>query len=209
MYYSIEQGNQTQLILIPDKDEDWIELTKRNYSWEKYDEFDNRLDEYMEHLFDVLPELGHAAEDDDEFWIQLSRGQKIFYTYLVFEGSVENGGIFQFFWERPEHIYAFDEVIEILDVQPLKDDYISFVDHYETKAKELEALQDSINYNNKKWEEQYNQAYDKGLDLFGEEHEIGEYFMDPEFKKTFHKAMSDYIETHLEEFIKVRSSEIL
>lgn len=203
MYYSLSQGNQTQVILDPEKNEDWIELTKKNYSWEKYDEDDNRLDEYMEHLFDVLPELGNASDEDEEFWEQLSRGQKMFYSYLVFEGAVDNGGIFQFFWERPEHIYAFDNVLEILNIQPLRDEYSTFVDQYETVAKELEALQMSINYNNKKWEQQYNEAYDKGLELFGEEHELGEYYIDPNFKKDFHKALCDYIEGHLGEFIKL------
>lgn len=201
MYYSLDQGNQKQLILDPEKTADWVELTKKNYSWEKYDEFDNRLDEYMEFLFDVLPELGHASEDDEEFWKQLTLGQKMFYTLLCFEGAVDNGGIFQFFWDKPEFIYALDETLAILNVEPLQEDYALMVDRYEAVAQEMEALQLTINYNNKKWQELYHAAYDKGLILFGEEYELGEYYLDPEFKKHLHKAMCNYIESHLEEFI--------
>ncbi|HTF80521.1 MAG TPA: hypothetical protein VL947_02310 [Cytophagales bacterium] len=203
MYYSLNQGNQNQLILDPGKTIDWIELTKRNYSWEKYSEDDNRLDEYMEYLFDVLPDLGNASDDDLDFWEQLTKGQKMFYSILVFEGAVDNGGIFQFFWERSEHIYAFDEVLEILQIQPLQDDYNRLVDRYEIVAKQLEALRMGINYNNKKWEQHYHEAYDQGMAIFGEDYELEGYYYDAEFKKQFHKAFCDYIEHHLEEFISL------
>ena len=203
MYYSLEQGNQKQLILFPNKTKDWVELTKKNFSWEKYDQEDSRLDEYMEFLFDELPTLGGAAEDDEEFWNQLTRGQKMFYSFLVFEGAVEIGGIFQFIWERPDHIYSFEEVLSHLNIQPLLDDYSVFIDRYEDVADELEELYNGINYNNKKWEQQYNEAYDKGLAIFGEEFELGEYYYDDEFKKMMHKAMCDYIENNLDEFIKL------
>jgi hypothetical protein len=207
MYYRIEEGNQDKLILQPEVDSDWISKTIKKFSWDKWSETENRLNEYSASLFDILEEKADELDDEEEFWNRLSVGQKVFYSFLAFEGEVDNGGLFQFFWNKPAHVYSFREVINILKLEELADDYISALKAYEKLSSEISKIKEDLDPDKEGWEDEYYEAYDKIQEKFDAETDAGtnvdEYFYEPGFKILFHEAMCDFIENNRALFVKV------
>jgi hypothetical protein len=210
MYFKLNDGNQTELILLTNKDSKWIHEIIAKFSWDNYDPYENRLNAYMEDLFDPLGEELQSTEIDEEdfelfFWEKLTRGQKIFMSYLAFEGEVDNGGLFQFFLNKPHLAYSFLEVVDILNLNKLdkfKDDYLRGLQKYESIQDQIIQLQEGIDTQKDNWEDEYYEYHEKASELFGLNEIMEDYFYEDKFKKHFNKAMCDYIETHKREFIK-------
>ena len=100
-FYSINDGNQTELFFAPDYNKQWFDELDKKYSWENFGPYDNRFWEYMYNLFDTLPGLAKGqTKSDHDFFNKLTRGQKVFYAVLVFGGDTDNGGVYQFFFNR-------------------------------------------------------------------------------------------------------------
>ena len=78
--------------------------------------------EYMYKLFDETLEKS-GIEDYTELWNKLNREQKMFWSFLAFNGDTDNGGVYQFIFNRPEFIVAVAETWEELELAELKEDY--------------------------------------------------------------------------------------
>ena len=64
-FYSINEGNQTQLVYAPDYNKKWFEELDKKYSWDRFGLYDNRYFEYMYNLFDTLPVLAKGTYQSD------------------------------------------------------------------------------------------------------------------------------------------------
>ncbi len=199
--YTLSEGNQNHLEFEPTRKIEDIKVMALNYSWDSYKEFDNRLIEYQYALFDEMVENINLEMTDEELWSDLSRGQKMFYSYLVFEGEVDNGGIFQFFWNRAEHRKSILEVLEVLKLNEIKEVYVEALNKFESCEGEINRLKDRTRTS--KDPSKLHLFYEKGRLLVTGEIAFDKYFLKDGIKKTFNKAMSDYIETNLGQFINV------
>ena len=201
-FYSINDGNQTQLIYAPNYNKEWFDELDKKYSWDKFGLYDNRYFEYMYNLFDTLPALAKGTyETDADFFSKLTRGQKVFYSTLVFGGEVDNGGVYQFFFNRPEFCFAALETFQELGPETLKQDYekclnefIGMADSY-AKRKTI-ANDPGINMEKRK------KAFADGYKDIPSAKTIEDYFYNEEFKKMFYKRVVDYIDKNLNQFVR-------
>jgi hypothetical protein len=60
--FDIEKGNQNELIHYVTISKQQLENIQTTYQWESYDEYDNRVTEYMELLFDNLTQKHKGKE---------------------------------------------------------------------------------------------------------------------------------------------------
>jgi hypothetical protein len=83
VFYSIDNGNQSKLIYAPKFRKAWFDELDKKYSWDNFDEHDNRFWEYMYEFFDTLPKLARKQIPDQAFFNSLNRQQKVFYIFLI------------------------------------------------------------------------------------------------------------------------------
>lgn len=188
-FYSINDGNQIELIFAPTYSKQWFDELDNKYSWNNFGAYDNRFLEYMYNLFDTLAVLAKGQINSDrDFFNKLTRGQKVFYALLVFGGDTDNGGVYQFFFNRPEFCFAVLEAFKELEFNTLSQDYEKCLNEF------IDIFNDSKNswkIKAKSFQEDIKSAK-----------KIEDYFYKDEFKKTFYKAVVDYIDQHLEQFVR-------
>jgi|GEM_PF-5913101 len=170
--YNINSGNQTDLIYAPDYDPEWFSELSKKYSWVDFNDYDNKFWEYMYQLFDTLPKLANTSSEDALF-AKCNRGQKVFWSVLAFTGDVDNGGVEQFFKNRPAFSVASLQAFKELNTEPLASDY----------EKCLNAFNNKENISNPA-------------------NAIEEYFYKKEFKLELYKTVVEYIDEHIDQFVR-------
>lgn len=201
-FYSINEGNQTELNFAPAYNKQWFAELDKKYSWDNFGAYDNRFWEYMYHLFDTLPALAKGqTKSDHDFFGKLTRGQKVFYTVLVFGGDTDNGGVYQFFFNRPEFCFAALEAFKELKLDTLSKDYEiclnEFVGTADSYGKRKEIFDDPEN----SWEKKAK-AFQEGYSDIKSAKVIEDYFYTDGFKKQYYKTVVDYIDQHLDQFVR-------
>ena len=193
--YSLNDGNQNQLLVSTKVNREWLNAVKTKYDWNTYDMYDNRLWEYMYKLFDETVEKS-GIESYDELWNNLTRPQKLFWAFLSFNGDTDNGGVYQFIFNKPEFIIAIAEVWKELGVENLKTDYEAVLCELTGKTTKIEELKSVFNDESKSWNKRWNSFVDgyKELKSTGK---IESYYYDKEFKKNIHRKVADYIENNI------------
>jgi hypothetical protein len=201
-FYSINDGNQDKILFAPDYNKEWFAGLNKKYSWENFDVYDNRFWEYMYNIFDTLPALAKGkVEGDKAFFENLTRGQKIFYSVLVFNGDTDNGGVHQFFFNRPEFSFAVLETFRELKLDTVSRDYENCVNEFIGAADSYSKRKSIFNDSNNDWEKRYN-SFKAGYSDLKSASKIEEYYYKPEFKKQLYKAVVDYVDQHLDQFVK-------
>lgn len=201
-FYSIEEGNQTELNFAPVYNQQCFDELDKKYSWDNFGAYDNRFWEYMYNLFDTLPALAKGqTKSDRDFFNKLTRGQKVFYTVLVFGGDTDNGGVYQFFFNRPEFCFAALEAFKELRLNTLAKDYETclneFVGSVDSYVKRKEIFNDPKNC----WEKKAK-SFQEGYSDIKSAKVIEEYFYTDEFKKQYYKTVVEYIDQHLDQFVR-------
>jgi hypothetical protein len=200
-FYSINDGNQIELIYAPTYDPEWfIELNKK-YSWENFNDFDNIFWEYMYQLFDPLPEISGKTESDYEFFSNLTRGQKIFYSLLVFNGATDNGGVSQFFFNKPNFMFAVLETFEELKMIKLKKDYEKCLNEFIGTSNSYNNRKEIFNNSNFDWEKRWK-AFTDGIEDIESANIIEDYYYGSEFKKELFKNFVEYVDSNINQFVK-------
>ena len=171
-FYNINEGNQTELIYAPDYDPHWFEKLDKKYSWERFDVYDNRFFEYMYQLFDTLPKIAKVSSED-ELFRNCTRGQKVFWSILAFTGDIDNGGVQQFFQNRKPFSLATLEAFRELKLEQLAIDYEMCLNDYRSNRNILKSGGNLENY-----------------------------FYEKEFKLILYKTVVEYIDSHIEQFVR-------
>jgi len=198
--FSIHSGNQNELIFYIDYDQKWFNTIANKYTWDNFDQYDNRFFEYMYVLHDELPKQSNSI-GNSAFMDKLTKGQKVFYSMLVFSGQVDNGGVYQFFFNNPEFSFAVLESLKELKLEKLHKDYenclielLGSVDQFNNRRN---AFQDNKEVWKKRWK-----TFADGYSELPSAKVIEDYFYDEKFKKEFYKTVVNYIDNNLDQFVK-------
>lgn len=200
-FFSINEGNQKELIYAPKYDSEWFEELNKKYSWDNFDEYDNIFWEYMYQLFDTLPEIAEKTENDTEFFNNLNRGQKVFYSLLAFNGDTNNGGVTQFFFNKPEFAFAVLETFEELKMTKLKNDYEKCLNEFIGTANSYSKRKEIFNNTNLNWEKRWK-AFTDGYDDIESASILEGYYYDTEFKKDLYKTFVEYADRNINQFVR-------
>lgn len=201
IFYSINDGNQIELIYAPNYNSEWFEELKKKYSWDSFDEYDNIFCEYMYMLFDTLPEIAGKTESDHEFFNNLTRQQKFFYSLLTFTGDTDNGGVTQFFFNRPEFSFAVLETLEELKMTKLKTDYEKCLNEFIGTSNSYAKRKEIFNKTNLKWEKRWK-AFTDGYSEIKSADILEDYFYSKEFKKELYKTFVEYADKNIDKFVR-------
>ena len=200
--YRIDDGNQHTIIFAPDYNSNWFDELDKKYSWDNFDMYDNRLWQYIYQLIDPLPELAKGKTVSDiDFFNQLTRGQKVIYTFLLFNGETDNGGIYQFFFNRPEYYFAALETLKELKLDQLSQDYEKCVNELLGSVRSF--VKQKKTFNNPKFKlEKRIQSFIDGYINIPSAEIIQEYYYKEAFKKQLYQIVIAYIDQHLDQFVK-------
>jgi hypothetical protein len=201
-FYSINDGNQTELIFAPAYNKQWFDELDKKYSWDNFGAYDNRFWEYMYNLFDTLPGLAKGqTKSDHDFFNKLTRGQKVFYSVLVFSGDTDNGGVYQFFFNRPEFCFAALEAFKELKLDTLSKDYENCLNEFIGSADSYGKRKEIFNDPKFSWE-QKAKSFQEGYSDIKSAKVIEDYFYTDEIKKVYYKTVVDYIDKNLDQFVR-------
>lgn len=202
MLYSINDGNQDSLIRYSKLKRSTLDSIQLKYDWNEFDEYDNRLWVYMDEV--LYPSLNEKPSDEKStLWNEMTREQKVFWTYLEFSGEVDNGGIHQFFFNNPELAIAAYEMCAELSFDQLESDYKSLmVELFGLKQQDGKLSQEEI---------LAADVWNHSIDPFSEHkkqlkyaEKIQGYFYDKEYSHRTYKQVSDYIEKNIDKFVIIQ-----
>jgi len=200
-FFSLNDGNQNELIISAEVTKKWLDSIKTKYDWNNFDEYDNRTWEYMSELFDRAV-YKYVEEKPDVLWNKLNREQKVFWAFLAFNGDTDNGGVYQFIFNRPEFIIAIAEMWEELGMEEIGSDYEKVLKELSGKTGKLNELNEIFNDESQSWNKRWNSFADGYKELKSTK-EIEDYYYDKEFKKKLFKKVADYIELNINKFTKL------
>lgn len=149
-----------------------------------------------------------ADKSWDEIWKKLTKEQKIVYTLGIFISESNNGGVWQFLFNRPDLAAAAGQSLET--VKP----YMIWV-HYARVFKEFVKIleneeflkmknifnDESIPFE-KRWE-----TFKNGADYVPSSKEIEEYLYKDDYKKKFYDKINSFIKMNLGKMIHVESEQ--
>ena len=203
-YFAMDDGNQTALVIGLDLKENWIKEVKKKYKWSLFNESDNRIWEYATTLFDeTIKDCGF--DEDEDLWRALNRSQKLFWSFLVFTGDVNTGGISKFLFNRPEFTFSVFEMLDELSLTDLKRDYKNVMHELGGKVGSISELKTTFNGRNPDFEKRWNEFANGNYDLQSAR-VIENYFYSKSFKKMYFNKMANYIEEHLPMFAAIINS---
>lgn len=134
-------------------------------------------------FFDSLTKHHRGQERSHKFWKELTRGQKVFWSYLALEGEIDNGGLFQFLHNCPEHLFSARQVMVELKQTQLLADYDTFLNEVEEKKWKIRW---NIWQSNNPFSSQKKQleAFSSGYKIMESPQKIEGYFYNDDFKKS-------------------------
>jgi len=201
-FHSLDDGNQHDHIFTPDCPQQWFDEINRKYDWNQFNVFDNKFLEYAYQLNDPLLEQAvNRGIDHPEYFKLLNRGQKIFYCVLLFNGETDNGGVYQFFFNRPEFSYAVLESLKELQLDALARDYTACLDELMDTTNSYNDRKRLFNDAGNSWAQRW-EAFRGGYNEMKSAAKIEAYFYQDPFKIALYRTMVEYIDKHLSLFVK-------
>lgn len=141
---------------------------------------------------------------EEGIWKKFTKVQKVVIVMAHFIGQVDNGGVWQFFYNQPQYAYAAYEALREINVWVLET-------RYEQCLKEFGKMIDSQEYQQlmhliqevevteeKRWE-----LYQKGSEYIPSAKELEEYFYTPDKKDYFYQKLVKYIHLHTSKLFHV------
>jgi Domain of unknown function (DUF4375) len=210
----ITKNNQTELIYYAEIKREEIDKLKAQFDWHDYTSYPNLQSELSEMLFDPLTTRAYKEKINEEtLFNALTKPQKVIYALNAFEGQVNNGGIYQFFWNIPEFSLAVEQALEAIQFDKLLENYRKVKEEFNKKEAKLEALKhksalSSMKYSLKQFflsiigKEEKGlrrtgfESFVEGCDEMKETDWFNDYFYD--IGKELHIAESNYILKNLD-----------
>jgi hypothetical protein len=190
--YSLEMGNQDSLIYYVEISKTWLDSLQKKYPWDKFDQYSNRLlDGYMEKLFDSMVEKSDA-ETSIELWEKCTKPQKLLWTFLVFNGQTNNGGVYQFLFNSPKFSKAALEMMKELNLKTLEKDYLQIL----TEISGKESINEDYFNQTKAFEDNWKAFNERQNEIISLE-QLEEYYYTIDFKKKYYKIIADYLEENM------------
>ncbi len=199
-FFNLDDGNQKDLLIAAEISQDWLNEVKSKYNWDNFDQYDNRMWEYMYKLFDDMV-ANHGIEDHKELWFKLNRSQKVFWAFLAFNGDTNNGGVYQFMFNKTAHIFSTLEMWQELGMDDIAKDYEAVLHEFTGKVDTIAGIKATFNNEANSWDKRFT-AFAEGYKELTTAQKIESYYYKEEFTKYSHKKVSDYIEQHIAMFVK-------
>ena len=200
-FYSLNDGNQNELIISAGTTKEWINSTKSKYNWNDFDEYDNLLWEYMYELLDK-PIEKQTDIDYWTLWNKLTREQKVFWAFLAFSGDTDNGGINQFIYNKPEFTLVVSEVWTELELEKIGSDYEFFLKELSGKSVDSNEIKKAFITESGIWKNRVSPFANEKISLKSAEN-IEDYFYDKDFRKEVYKKVADYIDQNIDKFTTI------
>lgn len=201
-FYSINDGNQNEIIFGIDYNKVWFEEIDNKYSWESFDVYNNRYWEYIINLSEIHFEIANDNyKSREKILNNFTRGQKIIYIFSVFNQETDNGGVYQFFFNKPELCFATLETFKELRLDNLSKDYEDCLNEFcgsvDSYIKRKTIFNDSISSWDEKWK-----TFTEGYNDIKSGKKIEDYYYKVEFKKQLYKTVVNYIDNNINQFVK-------
>jgi hypothetical protein len=155
---------------------------------------------YMDKLFDdVISNSGKQKFND--FWLEMNLYQKVFCSFLVFSGQTDNGGVYQFVFNRPQFLIAVQESFNELSIGSLVKDYDCVLNELNgNNVDKLAEIKSIFNNDSADFSSQWD-AFVEGRGDLPSTEIIESYFYDKEFKEIFYKSVVGYINKNINYFL--------
>ena len=200
--FSLNDGNQDELIFKVELSQTWLDSLNNKYTWDKFNEYDNKMWEYMYNIFDKTVEESNA-KTNEELWSKFNRHQKLFWTFLAFNGDTDNGGVYQFIFNRPQFIFAVEEMFKELGLNQLHKDYTKILEELAGKQGKILELKSQFNDQSKTWNKRWD-SFAQGYKELKSTETIENYYYSNESRVIVHQKVADYIEKNLSKFAVVK-----
>ena len=168
----------------------------------EFDEYDNPLTEVLD-LFDEKSVQQPIIRSDSEFidyWNRLNRRQKVVWVYFAFESQVRNGGVYQFFYNTGQFIFAITEAMEELGLKQLLKSYNHALSDYLKKSDRVADIRKDVNNSSvfkDKWE-----SFITGYKEITHTKDVEGYLFERENTKEIYQKIFEYVQTHLSSFAR-------
>lgn len=193
-FLTIDDGRANRLLLSPGIPKENLDAFLTEYEGKNY----HRHDNLFHKLSGILPDPAPGTDYADYF-NQLNTSQRIYAVLLQMDGQINNGGVYQFLWNRPEMIYAAAEALHELGIEPLDE-------HFSAVLKELESNSADFARDKRVWNdpaishEQKWTVFQEGRRYIPTGDRIEAYFYTDEFAQYFHGKVMDYLREHRASF---------
>lgn len=204
--YKIKNGNQNKVKLHAEISKAWLAQTYEQYNWDEYDVYDNPAHELYEELIEEIVEDEFEKSSLMSFtliWNKLNKYQKTLSVYFGFEGQVDNGGIYQFFFNVPEHKVSFLEACNELGLTKLKELYQESLNDFNLSKNSYNKRKRIFNDESIEWSERYG-TFSDGRKEINNSSVLEDYFFSDANKKEIHLIISNYIYKNLSKFAKIK-----
>lgn len=143
---------------------------------------------------DVYSSSNYWEEDQThgDFLNKLTEQQRIYFTLMNFESSINNGGVYQFLFNNFElSIIALDAMKEV-GLNQLAQDYQEVLKEFFGKFEKIEDLYLKFQDINGDWNGRWN-SFQKGYTELRSTEKIEAYFYEDIFINNFHEKMIQYV----------------
>ncbi|SDG18654.1 hypothetical protein SAMN04488121_103757 [Chitinophaga filiformis] len=120
---------------------------------------------------------------------------------LLFNGETDNGGVYQFFFNRPEFSFAVLESFRELQLESLAGDYAACLDELMNTTDSYNNRKRTFNDEGNSWEQRW-EAFREGYGEMKSAAKIEAYFYDDGFKMALYKTTVEYIDKNISLFVK-------
>lgn len=186
-------------ILVPKTQRSQLENIIEQYSNKPYERYDNLAYKLSELLLDPLPNLIQQS-NEVEYFQRLNKPQRVFSLAMQFEGQVDNGGVYQFIWNRPLSMYAMKDALNELNIDTLASDYGNVLKELEKNADDYGKDRQYWNNPNISQDDKWRR-FQEGRKYIPAGTKIEEYFYDEAFKMKWHQLLINYVRQHIDKFI--------
>lgn len=148
-------------------------------------------------------------KSDEVIWQKLTKTQKTIFALSIFISQVNNGGIWQFFFNHPEYIAAVGMALHI--VKPYSITFSNYEKVYKeclefAKTGEYEAIKERFSDETLSWEERWS-AFKSGENHLPSQTLFNENFFDEKNQEYFYQEINTYIKQNLDKLLKVETDD--
>lgn len=202
-HLSIHKAPQKSLVLAPTVPANWLVEVEESFPWKDSDEYHNRV--YERYMYTLNYDLVKRSRirREETLWAKLTRPQRVFRTFLAFDGEIHNGGMYQFSFNRPGYVVAALETLHELGATELAKDYQTALKELANRADQFVARfrqsADEALSQAQRWD-----VFAGGYDEFTAGKAIEEYYFKPKFSVALLKQVAEYVEENFALMAKTR-----
>lgn len=196
-FAKVKSSNSSDKYL-PSISKKWLIEAHEKYLHSAFNQFDNEYTQLINKVCnDVYSESEYWKKNKThtEFFNELTEEQRILFSLIIFEGQVNNGGVYQFLFNYNElSIITLEALIEV-NLDNLAKDYEKVLKEYFGKFATIQDLYNKFQNKNDNWDKRWN-AFADGYKELNSSKIIESYFYSENFVKIFQDKLLIYIKNN-------------